>query len=105
MPNFSLLNELRNTSFKASDLDELMALDAFAHTLRARYEARQVPEPDWLVARLPELTREIGMRTDDSKQKRIRELLAAQQALLSTAEKKKQIEAELAALLVSTGSK
>lgn len=101
MPNFSLLNELRNTSFKGSDLEELMALDTFAHSLRARYEARQIPEPDWLSARIPELGRELAMRTDDAKQKRIRELMSQQQALMTPNEKKKAIETELAALLAA----
>jgi hypothetical protein len=92
------LSQLKTTAFKGEELENLMALSSFAHGLRDQYEKRNVPEPDWLGPRLAELGREIAMRTDDAKQKRIRELMAQQQALLSTAEKKKAIEQELAAL-------
>lgn len=98
MPSSNLLNELRSTRFTGSDLEDLMALDTFAHSLRARYEARQVPEPDWLNARITELGSEIRMRTADATQKRIRELLAAKQTLMTPTEKRASIDAELAVL-------
>lgn len=92
------LQQLKNTAFKGEDLEQLMALAAFANNLRQEYDKRNVPEPDFLAARITELGREIAMRTDDAKQKRIRELLAQKQALMSTTEKKKSIDEELAAL-------
>lgn len=98
MPNLQLLNELRGTPFKAADLEELMFLDTFAHALRTRYEARNTAEPDWLALRITELGVEIRMRTSDAIQKRIRELKAQQQTLLTPAEKKAAIKNELAEL-------
>lgn len=98
MANLSLLNELRTTKYTASDLEELLALDTFAHALRARYEARQVPEPDWLNGRIVELGSEIRVRTNDAVQKRIRELKAQQQSLMTPEQKRAAVAAELAAL-------
>lgn len=94
-----MLNDLRRVNLDGQNLDELMALDFFALGLRARFEARQAPVPEWLDARIRELSREITRRTADHLEKSLKDIEAQEAALMTQEQKRAKVAAEKARLL------
>ena len=80
------------------DLDELVALMAFGKSIRAEYEALQMEEPPFVDIQLKSLRREITARTADKLEARKRELTARIDSLKTQAQKKAELEKELAGL-------
>ena len=80
------------------DVDELVALLAFGKTLRTEYEALQLEEPEFVDTQLKSLRREINARNADKIAARKRELTARIDSLKTPAQKKKELEDELARL-------
>jgi ATP-dependent Lon protease len=66
--------------------------------LRDEYEQLQIEEPDFVDLQLKALKREIASRTAEKRESRIRELKARIDNLKTPAQKKKELEEELAAL-------
>lgn len=92
------LNTFKNFTADRMDIDELVALYAFGKALRAEYDALQVEEPSFVDAQLKSLRREITSRTADKLEARKRELAARIDSLKTPAQKKTELEKELAAL-------
>lgn len=89
---------LKNLNADRLDLDELVGLSAFGRNFQAEFTQLNVEEPEWLGPALRELRREITTRNQDSVDKRLRQLRARQQALKPAAERRTEIEAEIARL-------
>lgn len=80
------------------DIDELVALMAFGKSLRTEYDALQMEEPAFVDLQLKSLRREITARTADRLEARKRELTARIDSLKTPAQKKTELEKELANL-------
>ena len=78
------------------DIDELVALMAFGKSLRAEYEALQMEEPAFVDLQLKSLRREITSRFADKLEARKRELASRIDSLKTPAQKKSELEKELA---------
>jgi NADH/NAD ratio-sensing transcriptional regulator Rex len=98
-----MLEQLKRLDIDRIQLDEALALTAFAKTLRAEYEQRNIEIPEWLDNRTRALNREIEIRRLDTLEQRLK-TAKAQQAALKTPDEKRQrltteiqkLEAELA---------
>lgn len=87
-----MLDQLKNFNAERMDVDELVALAAFARTLRAEYEATQVDEPEWVGTQLNSLRREIQTRMTDHREAELRKVNAQLDGLKSREEKKAELE-------------
>lgn len=83
---------------RATDVDELVAGLAFGKSLRTEYDALQIEEPEYIDSTLKAIRREITSRTADKIAARKRELTARINYLKTPAQKKTELEKELAAL-------
>ena len=92
------LAQFKNFTADRMDIDELVALMAFGKSLRAEYDALQMEEPNFLDIQLKSLRREITARTADKLEARKRELTARIDSLKTPAQKKTELEKELANL-------
>jgi hypothetical protein len=92
------LNTFKSFSADRMDIDELVALMAFGKSLRAEYDALQMEEPAFVDLQLKSLRREITARTADKLEARKRELTARIDSLKTPAQKKQELEKELATL-------
>jgi signal transduction histidine kinase len=90
-----MLEQLRKFNKDNTNLEEMMSLSAFAKGLRAEYETRSIPVPEWLTSSLTTLGHEITSKTRDQLEKRKRELMAQASGLESAEEKRKRIAKEL----------
>ena len=91
-------NALKNFNADRLDTDDLVGLLADGKALRAEYEALQVEEPENLDVTLKSIRREIAARNADKVAARKRELTARIDSLKTPAQKKKELEEELAKL-------
>lgn len=82
----------------ADDLDELVTMAAFGRSLRAEFEAQNISVPEFVDDNLRAIKREIESRVADRRAARVRELKAQREGLKTAAERRDQIDKELAAL-------
>lgn len=94
----NMLGQFKTFTADRLDIDELVALHAYGRQLRSEYEALQLEEPDFVDTQLKALKREIVSRTAEKKEARVKELKARIDALKTPAQKKKELEDELAAI-------
>lgn len=80
---------------RINDVDELVSLLVFGDLLRAKYEALQLEEPQYIDVQLKTLRREITSRNADKLEARKRELTARLDALKTPGEKKRELQAEM----------
>ena len=92
------LASFKTFSADRMDIDELVALHAFGKSLRAEYDTLQLEEPSFVDLQLKSLRREITARTADKLESRKRELTARIDSLKTPAQKKTELEKELAAI-------
>jgi hypothetical protein len=90
--------ELKRLNTDNRDLDELVGLSAFGRHLQAEFAQLNVEEPDWLGPILIDLRREVATRNRNALDLRIRQLKARQQALKPAAERRAEVDAQIAAL-------
>lgn len=88
-------------NFKAFDadrlqLDELVSLEAFGHSLREAYERLGIEEPAFLDTQLKSVRRVIRARNADKLAAKAKELQNRLDSLKTPAEKKKELLAEKA---------
>jgi len=100
-----MLEQLRNCLADRLDLQQAVALSAFARTLRAEFEAHQIEEPDWLGEKIKMLHREIRAMNADAVAARLRSARARLEALRTPDEKRAQLQKEISELeaLVAEG--
>lgn len=100
-----MLDQLKRLDVDRMQLDETLALAAFAKSLHAEYDARAIPAPEWLDDSVRTLNREISMRTRDALEMRLKEIRAQKTQLESAGEKRERLareEEELTAKLAGT---
>lgn len=93
-----MLQTLKNFDAQATPIDELVLLSGLGTMLVQEFDALGVEQPKWLDPKLKTLRREVATRNQDALEKRILELKSRRETLLSTSERKKQLDAEIAAL-------
>jgi ATP-dependent Lon protease len=92
------ITALKNFNADRLDMDELVGTLADAKALRAEYDSLQVEEPEYLDGTIKAIRREITSRNADKIAARKRELTARIDSLKTPAQKKTELEKELAAL-------
>jgi len=92
------IDRLKNFNVDATDIDELVAISAFARSLAAEYEANTLEKPEWLETKSAELKREINGRQADARAKKIKEIKLKLGTLKTAEEKRNELNAELARL-------
>lgn len=94
-----MYNQLKNLSIDRIDLDEAVALLAFARLIQSEYiTGLLMPVPEWITDRINELTNEVRARTRDAKQKRVRQLQAQLDAMKPAEVRREEMAAELTRL-------
>ena len=100
-----MLEELKNLNLERMDLDEAIALSAFARILKAEYEHANAEAPAWLDDRTREIRMEIRDRMRDSVAKQIKETEARLESLATPEEKRQNLRIRLEALKASQAGK
>lgn len=93
-----MLHEFQSFKKEGLDMSQLVALSAFGRSLRAEYESFQIEEPEWLGVQLNTLRREVHSRNADSIEARRREIRSRLDSLKTPAEKREELQKELAEL-------
>lgn len=93
-----MLQELKKLDLDRLALDEALVYAAFAKSLHAEYDARNIPAPEWLDDRIRQLNREITSRGRDALEMRLKEIRAQRSQLMTPTEKREALAAEEAAL-------
>jgi uncharacterized protein YlxW (UPF0749 family) len=91
----NMLAALKGVQTDRYELEEMIALAAFAKTLRSEYEAHQVEEPEWLGEKIRMLQREIRSKNADTLAARRREVRARLDAMRTPDEKRAAYQKEL----------
>jgi len=92
------ITALKNFNADRLDMEDLVGLLADCKALRAEYEALQIEEPEYIDTTIKAIRREIASRNADKIAARKRELTARIDSLKTPAQKKTELEKELAAL-------
>ena len=92
------ITALKNFNADRLDMEDLVGLLADSKALRAEYEALQIEEPEYIDTTIKAIRREITSRNADKVAARKRELKARIDSLKTPAQKKSELEKELAAL-------
>ena len=92
------ITALKNFNADRLDMEDLVGLLADSKALRTEYEALQIEEPEYIDTTIKALRREITSRNADKIAARKRELTARIDSLKTPAQKKTELEKELAAL-------
>lgn len=100
-----MLERLKNLNIDGMDIDEAVALSAFARGMKAEYDTLALETPEWLDTRIREVRREIKSRTQDLLERRLREAKARREALKPATERRQEVDDEIARLekLVGVG--
>lgn len=101
----AVLNDLKDVSTTGKTLDELVALSAFAQSIRQSYQTHSVPVPEFIDDANRILNGEIASRNRDLLEARLRELNQADAALRSPGEKRADIAKEREQLEQALGRK
>ena len=92
------ITALKNFNADRLDMEDLVGLLADSKALRTEYEALQIEEPEYIDTTIKAIRREITARNADKIAARKRELTARIDSLKTPAQKKAELEKELAAL-------
>jgi ATP-dependent Lon protease len=92
------ITALKNFNADRLDMEDLVGLLADSKALRLEYEALQIEEPEYIDTTIKAIRREITSRNADKVAARKRELKARIDSLKTPAQKKSELEKELAAL-------
>lgn len=93
-----MLEVFQNFTLTRLSLDELVELSAYGRALKAEYEANKIDTPEFVDVQLGVLSREIASRVADKREARKRQIKAQLAGLKTAAEKRAELEAELAAI-------
>jgi hypothetical protein len=89
------IEELKSFNVDRLSSEEMIFLETDAQRLRAAYEQRAVPAPEWLTDQIHTLNVEIDRRKRDDLEKRKKELLAANAADMTASERREARKIEL----------
>ena len=93
-----MLQELRDLNLERPDLDELVALHAFASGMEQSYSATGAEPPEWFKENKDALQREIKNRRRDSIERALKDAKARKEKLKTMDEKRADLDAEIARL-------
>ena len=99
----NMIDEIRNWNVDAAGLDKTVATLAMAELVRAKFEAKNVPVPEWLDHQIRAMNRAVESLTRDAKELRLKELRAQASQLKTPTERRAEIQAELDALEKEVG--
>lgn len=95
----TMLNALRNFNADGTiELEDAVALAAFARQMQTEFSELGVEPPAWLPEKADALRREIKVRNSDAIQRKLRELKARREALDDATTKREKLDAEIARL-------
>lgn len=100
-----MLEQLRKFDTDAAQMDETLAMAAFARLLRAEYEHRNTTVPEWLDNVTRRLGQAIESRRRDALEMRLKEISAQETQLLTAAEKRIKLAEERQALEAQLAAK
>lgn len=98
-----MLSELRKMNLEGQSLEDLIAAEAVAKLVRGAFETRAADMPPWLDGKIRDLNREITRTMSDTLEKRLREVRAQKESLMTMSEKRAKAEAEEVALMAQLG--
>lgn len=93
--NRSMLRELKNLNVDTREMEELIALSAFAKSMKAEYEFREMEVPEWIGDRLTLLNSEIRTRRHDELTRALREKKIRRQQMAPREERVAQLDADI----------
>lgn len=97
------LDQLRAFDADRTSTDEGIALSLFARQMNEEYERRKFPVPEWLSDKLRVIDRWLEAHRRDILELRLREAKATQSTLLTTAERRDKVTADIAKLEAELG--
>lgn len=100
-----MLDQLINLDLRVIRIEEAIALLSFANQLRTTYDLVQVEVPEWLDNRIRELKRHVHALSEDTKAKRLKQLLAQRETLKTPDEKRRAVDAEIESLQAQLATK
>lgn len=89
-----MLAQLKKLDVDGTALDEMLALRAFAKSLRVEFETSGAEVPEWLDDKIRALNREVQVRLADSLEKRLKDIAAQKTGLETAAEKRARLALE-----------
>lgn len=101
--DWNMLNQLKIMNVDRIDLDEAVALEAFAHGMRSVYDEYGLEAPDWFVNSCKTLATEIARRREDNLRKALAQAEAEAEALKTQKEKRTDNAARIARLRKELG--
>ena len=90
-----MLSEFKNFVADRLNIEQLIALEAFGHSLREAYDRNGLEEPDFIGFQLKALKREIRARVADATEARRQQIKNQLEALKTPSEKKAALKKEL----------
>ena len=99
-----MLEQFKTFNKDRLDLDEMVALAAYGRNLRDEYERQRVDEPEWVGHQLKVLRHEIAAKVADKIEARKNQLKSQLKSLRTPAERREDLEKELAALEAPVGA-
>lgn len=94
----NIIRELKTFNADVTSLEDALALEVGAETLRANYVKHNIPVPEWLDDTARRLARHIETQTREAKELRLKEIKSQRENLATAAEKREKLDAEAAAL-------
>ena len=94
-----MLEKLKSLNLdRLLDMDEAIALSAYARSLEGEYEALEMPVPDWLVKSTDVLREEIARRTKAADLAELKRIESELEGYKTVGEKKIEAQKRLASL-------
>jgi hypothetical protein len=94
----TMVEQLRNVDIDRAQIDDVLGLLAFAKLLRTEHEQRMGVVPEWIDDKVRVMSRYVEMHRRDALELRLKQAKAQAATLLTTAERREKVEAEIAAL-------
>ena len=99
----NLIGALKGFDADRMSVDDMVVLSVNAEALAAGFTAKSLPVPLYVSDAIRKLDREIKERGRDAREKRLREKMAERDGMLTAAEKRERLDAEVAALKAELG--
>ena len=91
-------NELRELDIRSLEVEDLVMLSSTLKAFRGEFGALEVDTPEWVDIRIRDITRELASKKQAVRDARVREINAELKKLQTEAEKRKDLQKELAKL-------
>lgn len=98
-----MLEKLRNLEVDRLNIEEAVVLAAFGRNFKAEFAFQNCDVPEWLDARLRELSREISVRTQDALEAKLKKAKALRETLKPAEERRAELDTQIADLEAKLG--